>query len=328
MPCSYCNAEFKITRWKSLCKQCTKKYCSQCCTDNVCKSCRNVLATKFGRSKLMDLKVKDLRLYLLNRNQPTGDCKEKHELVKLIQTFHGVYEPDLGNHTQTYDTSFNTHLGEECSATQPTNLDFSSSSAASSNSVPHVRPPSYQQTQDAFPSSAPYRTSIPTTEELGSRLNNANFSGNFQPTTSSNEQKSPASASSPKQHTEKEFPDITDIHSADELNLLSVKQLKFILRNNFVNFQGVLEKKDLIAKANTLFFQQKKDADSVKTDSAQGDAAEPIGENFCKICWDNPINCVFLECGHMMTCIDCSKQVAECPVCRQNIVRKVRVFKS
>jgi hypothetical protein len=48
----------------------------------------------------------------------------------------------------------------------------------------------------------------------------------------------------------------------------------------------------------------------------------------CKVCMDHIIDCVFLECGHLVTCVDCGRQLRECPLCRQNIVRIVRVFKS
>ena len=33
------------------------------------------------------------------------------------------------------------------------------------------------------------------------------------------------------------------------------------------------------------------------------------------------IDCVMLECGHMCTCTQCGKQMAECPICRQYVVR-------
>jgi hypothetical protein len=33
------------------------------------------------------------------------------------------------------------------------------------------------------------------------------------------------------------------------------------------------------------------------------------------------IDCVMLECGHMCTCTNCGKQMAECPICRQYVVR-------
>lgn len=50
--------------------------------------------------------------------------------------------------------------------------------------------------------------------------------------------------------------------------------------------------------------------------------------DLCKICMDNPVDCVMLECGHMCTCLLCGKQMNECPICRQYVVRVVRTFKS
>ena len=51
-------------------------------------------------------------------------------------------------------------------------------------------------------------------------------------------------------------------------------------------------------------------------------------EELCKICMDHPVDCVMLECGHMCTCTRCGKQMAECPICRQYVVRVVRTFKA
>ncbi|XDA79667.1 hypothetical protein R6Z07F_009676 [Ovis aries] len=31
---------------------------------------------------------------------------------------------------------------------------------------------------------------------------------------------------------------------------------------------------------------------------------------------DSPIDCVLLECGHMVTCTKCGKRMNECPICR------------
>lgn len=50
--------------------------------------------------------------------------------------------------------------------------------------------------------------------------------------------------------------------------------------------------------------------------------------DLCKICWDAAVDCVMLECGHMATCTNCGKQLAECPICRQYVVRVVRIFKA
>ena len=39
-------------------------------------------------------------------------------------------------------------------------------------------------------------------------------------------------------------------------------------------------------------------------------------DELCKICMDNPVDCVMLECGHMCTCTGCGKLMNECPICR------------
>ena len=52
------------------------------------------------------------------------------------------------------------------------------------------------------------------------------------------------------------------------------------------------------------------------------------GEDSCRICMDAPINCVLLECGHMVSCVVCGKQLSECPVCRQYVVRAVHTFRT
>lgn len=51
-------------------------------------------------------------------------------------------------------------------------------------------------------------------------------------------------------------------------------------------------------------------------------------DNLCRICMDAVIDCVLLECGHMVTCTKCGKRMNECPICRQYVVRAVHVFKS
>ena len=51
-------------------------------------------------------------------------------------------------------------------------------------------------------------------------------------------------------------------------------------------------------------------------------------DNLCKICMDAPVDCVLLECGHMVTCTKCGKRMSECPICRQYVIRAVHVFKS
>ncbi|GFR67212.1 E3 ubiquitin-protein ligase RNF34 [Elysia marginata] len=51
-------------------------------------------------------------------------------------------------------------------------------------------------------------------------------------------------------------------------------------------------------------------------------------DSLCNICMDNLADCILLECGHMVTCTQCGKRLANCPICRQYISRVVRVFRT
>lgn len=50
-------------------------------------------------------------------------------------------------------------------------------------------------------------------------------------------------------------------------------------------------------------------------------------ESLCKICMVNSIECVFVECGHMMSCINCANKLKICPVCRKDIFKAIKVYK-
>lgn len=48
----------------------------------------------------------------------------------------------------------------------------------------------------------------------------------------------------------------------------------------------------------------------------------------CKVCYDAPINTVFVDCGHMATCLECSNQLESCPICRTRINQVVQTYQS
>ncbi|CAO1316390.1 unnamed protein product [Diamesa hyperborea] len=114
------------------------------------------------------------------------------------------------------------------------------------------------------------------------------------------------------------FVQLDDIHTTDDLDVLTVKQLKEILMLNRVDFKGCCEKNELKERVTRLWEHHLSALPSDKLTS----------DDLCKICMDAPIECVFLECGHMATCTNCGKVLNECPICRQYIIRCVRFFKS
>lgn len=39
----------------------------------------------------------------------------------------------------------------------------------------------------------------------------------------------------------------------------------------------------------------------------------------CKICKDNYVSIIFVPCGHLITCIECSYTIINCLSCNQEI---------
>ena len=51
-------------------------------------------------------------------------------------------------------------------------------------------------------------------------------------------------------------------------------------------------------------------------------------DRICKICMSNQVGVVFLPCGHLISCVNCSPKVKDCPFCRQFIKGKVKTYMS
>lgn len=79
-----------------ICCDCKKSFCALCSVlqENLrcCTTCHLLRGTAFQRPRLMQLRVKDLRQYLLLRNIPTDTCREKEDLVDLVLCHQGTRE--------------------------------------------------------------------------------------------------------------------------------------------------------------------------------------------------------------------------------------------
>ena len=62
--------------------------------------------------------------------------------------------------------------------------------------------------------------------------------------------------------------------------------------------------------------REQSDADTCKTDKK------------CCVCLDSAVQCAFVPCGHMCTCLRCAGRIENdgCPICRSDIVMALRVF--
>ncbi len=50
-------------------------------------------------------------------------------------------------------------------------------------------------------------------------------------------------------------------------------------------------------------------------------------DNQCVVCMDAPLQTVFLECGHLACCTNCSEKLKLCPICRNTITRVVPIYR-
>jgi len=66
----------------------------------------------------------------------------------------------------------------------------------------------------------------------------------------------------------------------------------------------------------TLFQKERKDSTVV----------DYIRDISCKVCMENIAEYVFLPCGHLVTCLNCSTTQHICPICRVQIASILRIF--
>lgn len=126
--------------------------------------------------------------------------------------------------------------------------------------------------------------------------------------------------------------DIADVRDPNDINKLTAKQLKTILTRNCIDYKGIFEKEVLREKVMQLWIdcneRRYTNRATNQAFSNDGSHIDDIDDKqACKICMEREINCVLLECGHMLSCVTCGRKLAECPVCRQNVSRCVRTFR-
>ncbi|KAJ6656655.1 hypothetical protein lerEdw1_003542 [Lerista edwardsae] len=295
--CKACGLSFSVFRKRHVCCECKKDFCALCSVlhENLrrCATCQLLRETAFQRPQLMRLKVKDLRQYLVLRNIPTDTCREKEDLVDLVLCHHGLaFEEDTDTsslHSARSQTSgFSTH---------PVSLAGSVSSSRGELANRH--------------------------EAVGNELQLQGQSERL--SANQGEEQEDAGEQTPGQSRKRARASLSDISSLDDVEGLSVRQLKEILARNFVNYSGCCEKWELVEKVSRLY--RETEANHKLPEGEKPQLADE-DDNLCRICMDATIDCVLLECGHMVTCTKCGKRMSECPICRQYVVRAVHVFKS
>ncbi|XP_032084944.1 E3 ubiquitin-protein ligase RNF34 isoform X2 [Thamnophis elegans] len=293
--CKSCGLSFSVFRKKHTCCECKKDFCSVCSVlqDNLrrCCTCQLLQEAAFQRPQLMRLKVKDLRQYLLLRNIPTDTCREKEDLVDLILRHHG-----LASEEET-DTSSLYSARSQASSLSTQHVSLSGSVSPSQGDLANRQENAANETQLQGPSER-------LSADLGAEEDHA-------------------AQETPGQSRKRARASLSDISSLDDVEGLTVRQLKEILACNFVNYSGCCEKWELVEKVSRLYRENQ-----TNHRLREKPPLTDEDDNLCRICMDAVIDCVLLECGHMVACTKCGKRMSECPICRQFVVRAVHVFKS
>jgi hypothetical protein len=49
-------------------------------------------------------------------------------------------------------------------------------------------------------------------------------------------------------------------------------------------------------------------------------------ERLCRICWEEGADAAFYDCGHVVACLGCARQVNTCPVCRKRVLSAMKLY--
>ncbi|XP_037630711.1 E3 ubiquitin-protein ligase rififylin [Sebastes umbrosus] len=302
LTCKACGGRLDTPAKKHVCVDCKKDYCCRCSAQleprpRLCHTCQRFYGNLLERAELMKLKVKELRDYLHLHEVSTHLCREKEELVELV----------LGQQSSPSNDS----------TPETLTPDLPSVTSDPPDPTPRISTLSPDSTPDP-PAPQPEAPALPTETAPPAEPDVQDEDQTWDP--------EEASVSGRRAS-------LSDLSCLDDIEALSVRQLKEILARNFVNYKGCCEKWELMERVSRLYQDQQNllAANAVNASESGGGggsgSASPE-ENLCKICMDSPIDCVLLECGHMITCTKCGKRMSECPICRQYVVRAVHVFRS
>ncbi|NXX73268.1 RNF34 ligase, partial [Spizella passerina] len=204
-----------------VCCDCKKDFCSVCSVlqENLrrCSTCHLLQETAFQRPQLMRLKVKDLRQYLILRNIPTDTCREKEDLVELVLCHHGL------------GTEQGTDAGSLRSARSQGSAFFSHPFSTSVSMSSPGEPPSRRGSTG---SATPARVQCLTCFMLCFVLYiffNISFCTQGQTETSvNNEEEESAEEQTPGLGRKRARASLSDISSLEDIEGMSVRQLKEI----------------------------------------------------------------------------------------------------
>ncbi|KAJ2657080.1 hypothetical protein IW148_005340 [Coemansia sp. RSA 1199] len=254
---------------------------------------------------------------------------------------HGL--ESLGQNIERGASAMSDALGSE----QPSHHGYGYPGTPSANgpqtySHSYTRSQQYPHINPSFFAHPPQPPQPPRSTQSSSNLNGAwrqGASTNTGPgvrasdpaTSTHNSTPSAYCASAPAKSAIPELKDL--VRDNTDVGTLSVKILKQLLAINHVDYSNIVEKQELVQRVQRLVDNHRLEMKSEEDAAARDSSDQYSEENTCKVCLDAMSNCVFLNCGHMSTCLDCGNRILnsgrrECPICREYIAKVVHVFRA
>ncbi|XP_032667891.1 E3 ubiquitin-protein ligase RNF34 isoform X2 [Odontomachus brunneus] len=355
MACEACSTKFNLFKRKKQCMDCLRYFCSECVIKRLdkvftCDSCSMLSRRPLIRSQIRQMRSKDLRQYLVAKKVCIKGCIEKEDLVHVLMLYANGTDPCLSTNFSTnvssqnatreplsrVDVSLNTSedMPNVSTESEVTHDDMQAQAESTESEVIEIAE-EVTESDNSPIISAPLSTDDNESPSEGpTRSNDVEIEEVFECDSSATDAPEPIiteqdevseTSNSIQSDMVMEIPtwsdkvQLSDIKKASELEYLSIKQLKSLLSINRVDYKGCIERQELLNRVSRLWQEYKQSREDVEKLSE---------EEICKICWDAPIECVILECGHMACCINCGKRMYECPICKQYVVRVVRFFKA
>ncbi|CAF1527787.1 unnamed protein product, partial [Adineta steineri] len=330
---------------QSYCANCAPRERYQNQPIRICLTCQLISNTSTTNDQLLALKVKHLKSYLKAKDISNDNCTEKQELVNLIINnrnlpfTHVFTQPTQTNQQQSQTTVQpppQPQTPKSDNNSKPfANLQSTVSSFANqmnsfatniqdyvtntvSGVINQTLPDQPQQSTTTTNnnnsnngasfsfSSAPDGSFNHSSSSSGNTTHTRTATANSSTTTNPQQQQQrppPPAATTSSSSTAKQKPRQKSLSEINEENIedLNIRELKEILAANFVDFKGCVEKGELIEKVRRLY----RDRLNAQLKARELDDSVAGDNELCKICMDAIADCVFLDCGHMVTCVKC-----------------------
>lgn len=341
MACELCmNSLNFITRKK--CSQCQRIHCSKCShrltsSSKVCALCFRLLSLSFSRQDLDQYTVKELRHFLNRNNLRTDNFKERADLVEAVMKL------KCPRNQASCDAEHERHVKQLKERMMRENSDARSTTSSPSATQLSANGSDSVSALPSMPSlSSQVDESIPTSQALDNESSLGALPDELEPsvdesapmsqTATSTILPEPSEITSPASAgltsgTDSAFgtPNrritLSQLSKEGDIGSLSIRQLKELLLTNYVDYKGCCERQELMERVRRLWLDDQKNRGLASEEQSSSDI------DVCKVCMDAVIDCILLECGHMVTCTQCGKRMAECPICRHYVSRVVHVFK-